>query len=397
MENVDLKYICTITGNLTGIPIRIYEKEQLVFYHSIVDLPKDPICISLDEIFNITAHVGYHITPFFYFYGVINSADTKIVIGPSRQIKPPDNILKEIAFKCDVEKEDIEQFIYAMKSIIPMPYESIMQTLCTINYIQNGEKLGLDDITIYDDEQKKLTQQITTKHVSDSMSEEMYSSFDHNTLSIEQAITDIVRNGDTAALKAWVSTAPAVRAGIIAPDQLRQYKNTFIVTATLVSRAAIKGGMAAEDAFTLSDLFIQKCELLSDPARVINLQFNMVADYTEQVAKIRSKSYPTKLALDVSNYVRHHILEPITAENIAKELYISRPYLSSRFKKDTGLTLTDYILKEKTDEAKRLLHYTDKSIATIGLYLGFSSQSHFFRVFKKYCGMSPKEYRKKNI
>jgi AraC-like DNA-binding protein len=54
-------------------------------------------------------------------------------------------------------------------------------------------------------------------------------------------------------------------------------------------------------------------------------------------------------------------------------------------------------MMKKTDEAKRLLHYTDKSVATIGLYLGFSSQSHFFRVFKKYCGMSPKEYRKKNI
>jgi hypothetical protein len=52
----------------------------------------------------------------------------------------------------------------------------------------------------------------------------MYSSFDHNTLSIEQAITDIVRNGDTAALKAWVSTAPAVRAGIIAPDSFDNIK-----------------------------------------------------------------------------------------------------------------------------------------------------------------------------
>jgi AraC-like DNA-binding protein len=224
----------------------------------------------------------------------------------------------------------------------------------------------------------------------------MYPSFEHNTLSIEQAITDIVRSGDTAALKSWASTAPAVRSGIIAPDQLRQYKNTFIVTATLVSRAAIKGGMAAEDAFTLSDLFIQKCELLSDPSRVINLQFNMVADYTEQVARIRSKKYPTKLTADVSNYVRHHLFEPITAENIAKELFISRPYLSTRFKNDTGITLTDFILKEKTDEAKRLLHYTDKSIATIGVYLGFSSQSHFFRVFKKYSGISPKEYRKKS-
>ena len=61
---------------------------------------------------------------------------------------------------------------------------------------------------------------------------------------------NIVRKGDTQALKEWVKQAPAVRAGIIAKDQLRQVKNTFIVTATLVSRAAIRGGMNIEDSLT---------------------------------------------------------------------------------------------------------------------------------------------------
>ncbi|RHS82212.1 AraC family transcriptional regulator [Firmicutes bacterium AM43-11BH] len=80
---------------------------------------------------------------------------------------------------------------------------------------------------------------------------------------------------------------------------------------------------------------------------------------------------------------------------MAKELYISRPYLSAKFKKDTGTTLTDFILHEKTEEAKRLLRYTDKTATMIGAYLGFSSQSHFSRVFKKHIGLTPAEYRKK--
>ena len=60
-----------------------------------------------------------------------------------------------------------------------------------------------------------------------------------------------------------------------------------------------------------------------------------------------------------------------------------------------GETLTDFILKEKTEEAKRLLRYTDKTATMIGSYLGFSSQSHFSRVFWKYTGQTPAEYRKK--
>ncbi len=60
------------------------------------------------------------------------------------------------------------------------------------------------------------------------------------------------------------------------------------------------------------------------------------------------------------------------------------------------MTLTDYILGEKVMEAKRLLRYSDKPIGSIAYYLGFSSQSHFANVFKKYAECSPNEYRKKH-
>ena len=76
-------------------------------------------------------------------------------------------------------------------------------------------------------------------------------------------------------------------------------------------------------------------------------------------------------------------------------MYLSRTRLSVKFKEETGMTLTDFILKEKTEEAKRLLRYTDKTLPAISAYLGFSSQSHFSRVFRKYAECSPSEYRKK--
>ena len=54
-------------------------------------------------------------------------------------------------------------------------------------------------------------------------------------------------------------------------------------------------------------------------------------------------------------------------------------------------------MKEKIEEAKRFLQYTNKPITAISAYLGFSSQSHFSRAFKKYTKMLPNEYRKLNI
>ena len=207
----------------------------------------------------------------------------------------------------------------------------------------------------------------------------------------------MVRKGDTAALREWIKAAPAVRGGIVAAEQLRQMKNTFIVSVTLASRAAIRGGMDAEDAFSLSDAYIQKCELLNSPDQIMNLQFHMVLEYAQRVERIRLGKHPGKLAIDVANYIRHHLSEPITAEGIAKDLYLSRPYLSRKFIEETGESLTNFILKEKTEEAKRLLRYSDKTLTAISNYLGFSSQSHFSRVFKKFTGSAPGEYRAKYV
>ncbi|MBP5405427.1 MAG: helix-turn-helix transcriptional regulator [Clostridia bacterium] len=55
--------------------------------------------------------------------------------------------------------------------------------------------------------------------------------------------------------------------------------------------------------------------------------------------------------------------------------------------------LSDYIQKRKIEEGKRALRYTDRPAVNIALYLGFSSQSHFSRVFKKHAGVTPNEYR----
>ncbi len=396
---LDLQYLCTTIGNLSGIPIRIYEGETLRFFYSQSALPCDPMVICQKEVFAVHAHVGYIATAHFHYYGIVNSGKAKIVIGPTRQIPESDQELRELAFRADVAAEDKEAFIAGMKGIVRMPFESILQILCTINHVLNGESLALADIAIYHEEQERLetlqNRQQAENKLSAAGALEREAQAIHNTYDQEQTILSLVRKGDTAALREWFSTAPAIRGGVLAREQLRQRKNMFIVTVTLVSRAAIRGGMDIEDTFTVSDSYIQQCELLSTPEAITNLQYRMILDYTERVERLRLGKRPTKLTLDVANYIQHHMSEPITAEKIARELFLSRPYLSRRFKKETGECLTDFILKEKTEEAKRLLRYSDRPLSAISSYLGFSSPSHFSRVFRRYALMSPGEYRLK--
>ena len=393
MAKLDLQYTCTVMGNLSGIPIRIYKNGKLDFYHSLIALPKDPICVSENDILAVADNVGYFVDENFSYYGIVNSKNQKIVMGPTRQVPLGEQELKELAFKADVPPCDVDDFVIGMRSIVPMPLESIMQILCVLNHVLNGEKTELKEISIFDAKQQEIENDIEQSQVDATISQNERPSDLHNTFTIEQTIQSIVAKGDTDALKQWVQNAPAVRGGTVAQNQLRQIKNIFIVTITLVSRAAISGGMDVEDSLSLSDMYIQKCELMHDLSEIINLQYRMVVDYTQRVANIRKGKSPTKLALDVANYVRHHMSEVISTEAIADELYLSRAYLSSKFKADTGENLSDFIQKEKIAEAKRLLRYTDKPLIAISSYLGFSSQSHFNRVFKSITGKTPKEYR----
>ncbi len=66
------------------------------------------------------------------------------------------------------------------------------------------------------------------------------------------------------------------------------------------------------------------------------------------------------------------------------------------FKKETGQTLNDFIHQVKTEKAKALLADRSKSILQISDYLGYSSPSHFSRVFHAYCGVTPAGYRKRD-
>lgn len=400
MKNLDYNYLCTVIGNMSGIPIRLYKNNRQIFYHALVNLPKDPMTAFKKDILSIDTHVGYYITPYFHYYGIVSDGENKIIIGPSIQTSNNEQTLRELAFECDMSPDDAADFIIGMKSIVSMPLDSILQILCTMNYVMNGEKLGLGDIIIYDAEQQDLKAKLEEERAKYNFDSDLATIRDqqnvHNTLALEQTIVNFVRRGDTAALKEWLADAPAVRGGILASDQLRQIKNTFIVTATLISRGAIRGGMDVDDALSLSDAYIQKCELMNNIDRITNLQYHMVFDYAERVEKLRYGKQPSKLVQDVAKYIQHHLSEPITTDDIAKALFLSRSRLSVKFKEEANENLIDFILKEKIEEAKRLLRYTDKTSVAISAYLGFSSQSHFSRTFKKYTGSLPNEYRKRH-
>lgn len=392
-----LRYICTMIGNLSGVPIRIYKNRSLIFSHSVVWLPVDPICLCEDEILDIRSHIGYYTAQFFYSYGIVNNEDYSIISGPTRLTSARVQELRELAFLAGVPSEETDAFVSGMRAVISLPLESLLQMLLSVNFFLNEEMLEITDLTIREDEQQMYNAQLGREQAEHRYDQDLLDPVAqevHNTYRTEQTLLDLIEKGDVGALDEWLKDAPAVRPGSIAPDQLRQVKNTLIVTATLASRAAVRGGMDVEDAFSLSDAYIRKCELLQTPDRIINLQYHMVLDFTSQVSNLKLHGNSSALAAAVAEYVRHHLSDPVSTEKIAEKLHFSRTWLSRKFHEETGIPLSDFIRIKKTEEAQRLLRYTDKSLREISVYLGYSSQSHFQTVFKKQLGVTPMQYRR---
>ena len=102
----------------------------------------------------------------------------------------------------------------------------------------------------------------------------------------------------------------------------------------------------------------------------------------------------SRLVRNVLQYIRSHMAEPIRTADIAAYCGKSRGGLTTEFKKQTGRTLSDFIQQQKMQEAETLLLKTEQNLSQISSLLGFSSQSHFTRVFKEVHGMTPTEFRK---
>lgn len=95
-------------------------------------------------------------------------------------------------------------------------------------------------------------------------------------------------------------------------------------------------------------------------------------------------------------YTNEHYAENLSITDIASQFDFTPNYLSSMFKKHTGINFVEYLTKLRLNKAKELLLCGNQSIKEIGESVGYYSQSYFTKIFIKYENCTPGEYRAKN-
>lgn len=97
--------------------------------------------------------------------------------------------------------------------------------------------------------------------------------------------------------------------------------------------------------------------------------------------------------VQIGAFIERHYAEELSLQEMSERFFLSREYISRRFKQHYGVNLSEYLLSIRMLEAKRLLETSRQRIYEVAQAVGFSDDKYFRKVFKKQVGVTPNEYR----
>ncbi len=221
-------------------------------------------------------------------------------------------------------------------------------------------------------------------------------SLSHGTFDKEFIFYEAVKQGNLEFVKKNCEKnafASSVEMGVLSKNPLNNIKYHFIITAAMITRFCVEGGMELERAYRLSDFFITKMDQCKTIEEVIDLHHVMVLDYTEKMKIMYKQAIISKSISQCIDYIYNHLHKRITLKELAEYTKLSESYLSKLFKQEIKSSVSEYIRQKKVEEAQNLLQHTEYKIVDIANYLAFSSQSYFIQAFLKETGLTPKRYR----
>lgn len=377
--------------SFTHIPIYCFSDQELLF-----SLPADgtnylPPVIYRQLFLQQNRPLAYLLTEFdaIYGFGFSTQPNEYLISGPVSSVSYSKKMLQKMHKIYDVSPEHQEAFDSYFQRLPQKNLEDFFNYLSCLHYALHDEIMIPHDIMEFT---FPVSNNVSAQYLSLEYHDKELE-ISNNSYYIERQMLTFVERGDLLGLQRF-SVPSEINGGIIADTMLRQLKNMFIVTITLVSRAAIAGGLPTSIAFHLSDSYILQMEGMLTVSSIRSLTNQMLLDYTQRVAEAKAVTSSNPVLFKAIQYARQNTNRRISVADIADHVGLSRNYLSAYFKKEIGFELGAFILRCKLEESRELLLYTDKTLTEISNYLCFSSQSHFQRAFKKQYGTTPLHYRK---
>ena len=175
-------------------------------------------------------------------------------------------------------------------------------------------------------------------------------------------------------------------------NRLDVIKARAIELCSLLSRAAIEGGATNDSILRMNNLFLKNLQEIQNLDDLCyQLQEILEAFTSNMFEYIPSQNH--EVIKKSILYISQHFPEALTLEEVAEQVHLNPAYFSTVFKQSTGSSFKEYLTMIRIEESKRLLANTDYTILDIAIAAGFEDQGYFAKVFKKYTGLTPRQYR----
>ena len=276
----------------------------------------------------------------------------------------------------------IEPLCTLIPALPVMSYAVFGRYVMLVHNVLTGQQLGMEALSAG----AKLPEKRQCYEMNQRNRIDIYQS--------EQALLDVVRRGDInydRVLSRSSSLSPGVP--VQGRDPLRQMKTSIVVFTTLVTRAAMEGGLSPEIAYPLGDSYIQTAEDCQDSGELNSLAHAMYHDFIYRVHQLRANPHCSHAIQKCCDYIELSLDRKIHARDLATLVGYTEYYLTEKFKNETGLSVSDYVRNAKINRAKMLLQSTDLSVSDISERLAFNSSNYLIRVFKELEGCTPAAYR----
>lgn len=152
-------------------------------------------------------------------------------------------------------------------------------------------------------------------------------------------------------------------------------------------------GLKIENSDYIEQLILGKIRNAISVSELKNTVADSISDLMEELEE-EKKNQKKKPVRDALQFIADHYKEGISLETVAQEINLNPVYLSNIFKKETGENFVDYLHKYRIEAAKERLRREDTPIINIAMELGYSDAKYFSKIFKKYVGIKPTDYRK---
>lgn len=233
-----------------------------------------------------------------------------------------------------------------------------------------------------------------TKKAKEILSSSRSSCEVHTSFLCEERMAEAVRNGNAPlALQCLHILDTSGKSGTLSSNPLRQAQYIFVSHITLITRAAIQGGMRDDLAFALSDSFIQTGDTCTSVSQIHQLRELSVAAFCRILSEQKNSPPYSKSIRKAIQHIQSHLSDKLSLEILCEISGLSLGRFSHLFKIETGMSPMAYVMKTRIDTAMIMLTHSSDSISDISLSLGFYNESHFIKHFKKQVGITPAKYR----